>query len=125
MSVAVARNLHVAESTADLAEARTRLAQTHAEMIALSRRPDDGAARSHILACPEAVSIGLENALYGTPEAIAPQLMALRAAGAQYLLLNLGRGAPRTLHRFARELMPGFLSRTPPLSVAEPAIPRE
>lgn len=46
--------------------------------------------------------------LYGTVDEIAGQLEALRRAGIQYVLLNIGgmsRDSPRT---FAREIMPAF-----------------
>ena len=103
----------MADSAAELAEARAKQAETHAAMIALSRRRDGSGVASHILAYSEATTVGLENALYGTPESIAVQLRALRAAGAHYVLLNLGRGAPRSLRRFTAELMPHFVSPGP------------
>ena len=52
----------------------------------------------------EAIGAG---ALYGTPEAIALKLEALRAAGAAYVLLN-SAGGPASLRRFAREVRPAF-----------------
>ena len=46
-------------------------------------------------------------ALYGTPEEIAVKLEALRAAGAEYVLLN-SAGGPASLRRFAHEVRPAF-----------------
>jgi alkanesulfonate monooxygenase SsuD/methylene tetrahydromethanopterin reductase-like flavin-dependent oxidoreductase (luciferase family) len=47
------------------------------------------------------------SALYGTPDEVAGMMQALRAIGAEYVLLNSAGGRP-TLRRFARELMPAF-----------------
>ena len=50
----------------------------------------------------------LASGLYGTPDAIARGLEALRAQGVDYVLLNSGSAQRETVRRFARHLMPAF-----------------
>ena len=50
--------------------------------------------------------------LYGTPEEVAAKLQALQDIGVKYVLLNSPGGLP-TLRRFAREVMPEFLTDSP------------
>jgi alkanesulfonate monooxygenase SsuD/methylene tetrahydromethanopterin reductase-like flavin-dependent oxidoreductase (luciferase family) len=65
-------------------------------------RPDGDNSRRMIT--DEAISA---SALYGTPDAIAAGLTALREAGAEYVLLNSAGGLP-SLRRFAHEIRPAF-----------------
>ena len=48
-----------------------------------------------------------ESALYGTPDEIMAKLGALRALGADYVLIN-SAGGIAALRRFATEVMPAF-----------------
>jgi len=63
------------------------------------------------------IEVNLKSAIYGTPDEIAGKLQDLRQAGAGYLLMNGGgsgggeRGR-RSLRRFAREVMPAFVTET-------------
>jgi alkanesulfonate monooxygenase SsuD/methylene tetrahydromethanopterin reductase-like flavin-dependent oxidoreductase (luciferase family) len=70
----------------------------------LSRRPDQTKALSEA----EAREIAEAGTLYGTPEAIAEKLQALKDVGAAYVLIN-SAGGPASLRRFAREVMPAFV----------------
>ena len=53
-----------------------------------------------------------EHALYGTPDEICPELMALSDAGSEYVLLTVGGGKSQ-LRRFASEIMPAFAVAKP------------
>ena len=106
--VAVARNVYVAKSAADKAEALERQARVHKRMVELSQRPD-GANKSHILQYADRDGGAEANALYGTAEELARQLEQLQDAGVRYVLLNGGRDDVRqTVRRFAETLMPAF-----------------
>ena len=109
MSVAVTRSINVVGTPAELQKAfETRIAARR-RIDRLTLRPD-GTNQKRVIS-DEAICAG---ALYGTPDAIAVKLEALREAGAEYVLLNSAGGRP-TLRRFARELMPAF-SNTPVLA---------
>jgi alkanesulfonate monooxygenase SsuD/methylene tetrahydromethanopterin reductase-like flavin-dependent oxidoreductase (luciferase family) len=105
MDVAVARNLYVARDAVDSRAALTRLAQTHAGMVALSRHPD-GSNRSHITAYSDTPGATEASALYGTPDQIAAELEALRAVGVQHILLHTGESTRLSIRRFSTEIMP-------------------
>jgi alkanesulfonate monooxygenase SsuD/methylene tetrahydromethanopterin reductase-like flavin-dependent oxidoreductase (luciferase family) len=107
LSIAVARDVYVATDADDLAEAERRHARQHAQMVALSRFPDDRH-RSHILSYVDRPGGTRASGLYGTPDAIARGLEALRAQGVDYVLLNSGSAQRETVRRFARHLMPAF-----------------
>lgn len=107
MNVAVARNLYVARDPDDTQTALARLAQSHTRMLALSRHPGDGN-RSHITAYADTPGSTEASALYGTPDEIAVELEALRAVGAEHVLLHSGDPTRQSLRRFAREIMPSF-----------------
>jgi alkanesulfonate monooxygenase SsuD/methylene tetrahydromethanopterin reductase-like flavin-dependent oxidoreductase (luciferase family) len=106
--VAVARDAYVATDEADLAQARQAQARAHAEMIRLSRFPDDRH-RSHIMSYADSAQGTQANGLYGTPDQIARQLDALRAVGVDTVLINGGRTPRETVRRFARDVMPAFV----------------
>jgi alkanesulfonate monooxygenase SsuD/methylene tetrahydromethanopterin reductase-like flavin-dependent oxidoreductase (luciferase family) len=107
MSVAVARDVYVATGEADLQQALGHQARAHAEMIRLSRFPDDRH-RSHIMSYADTKEGTQANGLYGTPDQVARKLAVLRDQGVGYVLLNGGRAQRETLRRFARDVMPGF-----------------
>jgi alkanesulfonate monooxygenase SsuD/methylene tetrahydromethanopterin reductase-like flavin-dependent oxidoreductase (luciferase family) len=104
MDVAVARNFYVARDATEAAAALARQAQVHARMVALSQRPD-GQNKSHIMAYAGPPGATEASALYGTPEAIAAELEALRAVGVEYVLLNGGEATLQSIRRFAAEVM--------------------
>lgn len=107
MDVAVARNLYVARDASDTQAALRSLAQSHERMVALSRHPD-ARNQSHITAYADTPGLTEASALYGTPEQIATELRALRAAGVQQVLLHSGHPKRQTLRRFSTEIMPAF-----------------
>jgi alkanesulfonate monooxygenase SsuD/methylene tetrahydromethanopterin reductase-like flavin-dependent oxidoreductase (luciferase family) len=108
MDVAVARNLYVAGDAVDAQTALARLAQAHADMVALSQHPD-GRHQSHITAYAGTPGATEASALYGTPDQIAVELEALRAVGVQHILLHGGESTRQSVQRFSTELMPTFI----------------
>src|SRR5437899_2183410 len=111
MSVAVTRSIDVVGTPAELQKAfETRIAARR-RIDRLTLRPD-GTNQKRVIS-DEAICAG---ALYGTPDAIAVKLEALRAVGAEYVLLN-SAGGPPSLPRFAREVRPTFADA----STLEPA----
>jgi len=111
MSVGVTRSINVVNTPAELQKAfETRIAARR-RIDRLTLRPDRTNQKRVI--SDEAICAG---ALYGTPDAIAVKLEALREAGAEYVLLN-SAGGPPSLRRFAREVRPTFADA----STLEPA----
>ena len=99
MSVAVARSVNIVDSASEYEQAlQTRMAGR--------RRTQQLARRPNFQDTSEAAEAGT---LYGSPEEISVKLQALRYAGVEYVLLNTPGGLP-TLRRFAREVMPRFVS---------------
>lgn len=107
MDVAVARNLYVAGDAVDAQTELARLAQAHAGMVARSQHPG-GRNQSHIMAYAGTPGATEASALYGTPDRIAAELEALRAAGVQHLLLHAGESSRQSIRRFSAEIMPAF-----------------
>jgi alkanesulfonate monooxygenase SsuD/methylene tetrahydromethanopterin reductase-like flavin-dependent oxidoreductase (luciferase family) len=105
--VAVARQLYVAKDEAGKAAALGRLADSNRRLLAVSRAPDSQSG-SHVLAYANAPGETERNALVGTPDEIRSGLLALNAAGAEYVLLTILGGQPQ-LQAFAREIMPEFV----------------
>jgi alkanesulfonate monooxygenase SsuD/methylene tetrahydromethanopterin reductase-like flavin-dependent oxidoreductase (luciferase family) len=102
MSVAVTRSINVVRTPAELQKAfETRIAARR-RIDRLTLRPD-GKNQKRVVS-DEAICAG---ALYGTPDEIAVKLEALRAGGAEYVLLN-SAGGPASLRRFAHEVRPAF-----------------
>ncbi|AMN40349.1 LLM class flavin-dependent oxidoreductase [Rhodoplanes sp. Z2-YC6860] len=108
MQVAVARQMHVADSKADAANALKRAAGHTQRTVDVSRLPG-GKTGSHVLSYADTPGATEAHALYDTPEGICEKLEALQKAGVAYVLLTT-LGGPQQLRRFAREIMPGFLS---------------
>ena len=107
MSVAVARDVYVARDAADKAQALERNARARSRTIDVARGP--GWQRgSHVLAYADAPQGNEAAALYGTPGEIAARLERLRAAGADYVLCNMGGNSIDNLRRFARDVAPAF-----------------
>ena len=111
MQVAVARQLHVANSKAE-AEAALGAGRPSTPSARSRCRGRRGApvAGSHVLSYAGTPGGTEANALYDTPEGIAAKLEALQRAGAEYVLLTTLGGTPQ-LKRFAREIMPAFAGR--------------
>jgi alkanesulfonate monooxygenase SsuD/methylene tetrahydromethanopterin reductase-like flavin-dependent oxidoreductase (luciferase family) len=110
MSVAVTRSVNVAMTAAERQKAlETRLAARR-RVAQLAQTPD-GQNPSSILSYADTLEASEAGALYGTPDEIAAKLEALRAVGAEYVLLNSTGGAA-TLRRFASEVAPAFASRS-------------
>jgi alkanesulfonate monooxygenase SsuD/methylene tetrahydromethanopterin reductase-like flavin-dependent oxidoreductase (luciferase family) len=98
--VAVARQVYVARDRADAEDALARQAAFTRRTVDVSRSP--GSERgSHVLAYENTE----EHALFGTPDEICDGLVALRAAGVEYALLNFFGGTTQ-LRRFARDVAP-------------------
>ena len=99
MSVAVARSVNIVDSESEYDQALlTRMAGR--------RRTQQLARRPNFQDTSEAAEAGT---LYGSPDEISVKLQALRDVGVEYVLLNTPGGLP-TLRRFAREVMPRFVS---------------
>lgn len=99
MSVAVARSVNIVDSESEYEQALlTRMAGR--------RRTQQLARRPNFQDTSEAAEAGT---LYGSPDEISVKLQALRDVGVEYVLLNTPGGLP-TLRRFAREVMPRFVS---------------
>ena len=110
MRVAVARQLHVANSKTEAAAALARAAQHTQRTVEVSRTPGAQVAGSHVLSYAGTPGGTEAHALYDTPDGIAAKLEALQRAGAEYVLLTTLGGTPQ-LKRFAREIMPGVADR--------------
>ena len=103
LSVGVTRSINIVTTAADLETAMVTRVAGRRRIDRLAQRPDGpGANRAHLSDAEIRAS-----ALYGTPDEVAVMMQALRAIGAEYVLLNSAGGRP-TLRRFARELMPAF-----------------
>jgi alkanesulfonate monooxygenase SsuD/methylene tetrahydromethanopterin reductase-like flavin-dependent oxidoreductase (luciferase family) len=106
MRVAVARNVFVAQDTAEKHEAITRQARVHERLLSLSRGSESRP--SHILAYD---TPGRDaHSVIGTAEEIVDRLAALEEAGVAYVLL-FGQGSRDNLRRFAEKVMPKFQAR--------------
>jgi alkanesulfonate monooxygenase SsuD/methylene tetrahydromethanopterin reductase-like flavin-dependent oxidoreductase (luciferase family) len=108
LTVAVARNVYVAEGAADREAARARQIAVHRRMVALSQRAG-ASSGSHILQYDRSPGSTEENLLYGPAEEIVARLGELRAAGVAQVLVNGGGAKPiEGLRRFARQVMPAM-----------------
>jgi alkanesulfonate monooxygenase SsuD/methylene tetrahydromethanopterin reductase-like flavin-dependent oxidoreductase (luciferase family) len=108
MQVAVARQLYIAKDRADTEAALKRQAEYTQRTVAVSRAPD-GKPGAHVLAYADKTGGTEENALFGTPDEICAMLEALQKAEVEYVLLTISGGQDQ-LRRFAREIMPAFVS---------------
>jgi alkanesulfonate monooxygenase SsuD/methylene tetrahydromethanopterin reductase-like flavin-dependent oxidoreductase (luciferase family) len=117
MQVAVARQLYVANDEADKQAALARQAAYTQRTVDVSRTPEKKGG-SHVLAYADKAGGTEENALYGTPDQICAMLEALQKSGVAYVLLTISGGAAQ-LRRFAREIMPVFVSSSRAADAAE------
>jgi alkanesulfonate monooxygenase SsuD/methylene tetrahydromethanopterin reductase-like flavin-dependent oxidoreductase (luciferase family) len=98
--VAVARDVYIADTPAELDDALSRRADGHQRMIDAARTPGT-ASGSHILAWADRPEARTEAALYGSAAQVEAGLAALRDAGVTTVLCNiLGHHRP-TLRRMA------------------------
>jgi alkanesulfonate monooxygenase SsuD/methylene tetrahydromethanopterin reductase-like flavin-dependent oxidoreductase (luciferase family) len=105
MSVVAARDLFVANNEAQKDEALHRYRAGQRRTLAVSREPGRSGG-SHILRYD---GMDTESSmLYGSCDEIAGKLEALRRAGIEYVLLNIGGLSRDSLRTFAREIMPAF-----------------
>jgi alkanesulfonate monooxygenase SsuD/methylene tetrahydromethanopterin reductase-like flavin-dependent oxidoreductase (luciferase family) len=102
MTVGVTRSINVVMTAADRQKAFENRIAGRRRIDRLTLRPD--AANQKRLMSDEAICA---SAFYGSPDEIARKLEALRAVGAEYVLLN-SAGGPATLRRFAHEVRPAF-----------------
>ena len=102
LSVGVTRSVNIVDTAAERERAvEARLAgRRRIDRLALG---PDGQGRARDLTAADAEA----GALYGTVDEVAAKIEALRAVGAEYLLLNSAGGLP-TIRRVAREIMPAF-----------------
>lgn len=112
MSIAVARDMFVAHNEAEKAAAVARNSKARKQILNVARAPGQERG-SHILAYSHYDPMENANTLIGTPDEIARELDALRAAGADYLILSCG-GSREALRRFAHEIMPSYAAPQQP-----------
>jgi len=99
--IAVARDVFIGDSPAEIEDAFRRRAIGHQRMIDAARTPNHPSAStgSHILAWTDRPEARIEAALYGTQDQVAAKIDALRGAGVTTILCNiLGQSRP-TLRR--------------------------
>jgi alkanesulfonate monooxygenase SsuD/methylene tetrahydromethanopterin reductase-like flavin-dependent oxidoreductase (luciferase family) len=108
MQVAVARQMHVADSKAEAEQALKRAAVYTQRTVDVSRLPG-GKTGSHVLSYADTPGATEAHTLYDTTDHICEKLEALRKAGITYVLLTTLGGAPQ-LRRFARDVMPAVKS---------------
>jgi alkanesulfonate monooxygenase SsuD/methylene tetrahydromethanopterin reductase-like flavin-dependent oxidoreductase (luciferase family) len=104
MTIAVARHVHVADTEAETASARRRLAAGTQRILSVARDPSRPTSGSHVLAHQDP-GAAEAHALYGTPNQIADGLAALQEAGAAYVLLIFETDVAQ-LHRFRDDVIP-------------------
>ncbi len=104
MNVAVARHLYVADTEAETAAARHRLAAGTKRILGVARDPNHPTSGSHVLAYQHPGAADA-HALYGTPHQIAEGLAALQEAGVTYVLLILQTDVSQ-LRRFHNDVIP-------------------
>ena len=115
MRVGVTRAFFVSESEQEREAALERRFANRMRQLKLATTPDGTVLGGPDRATGDPVEINLKSAIYGTPDLIAQKLHDLQAAGVGYVLINGGgsgggaRGL-RSLRRFAREVMPAFVS---------------
>ena len=108
MNVGVTRSINIVTTPADLERAMANRVAGRRRIDRLATRPDGPGSNRAQLSDAEICA----SALYGTPDEVGRMMQSLRAAGAEYVLLNSAGGRP-TLRRFAQELMPAFSDAAP------------
>jgi alkanesulfonate monooxygenase SsuD/methylene tetrahydromethanopterin reductase-like flavin-dependent oxidoreductase (luciferase family) len=101
--IAVARDVYIGDSPAEIEDALHRRALGHQRMIDAARAPTGQSSGSHILAWADRPEARTDAALYGSAEQAGLKLKALREAGVEYVLCDiLGHSRP-TLRRLIGE----------------------
>ena len=108
MTVGVTRSINVVMTAPERQKAFENRIAARRRIDRLTLRPD--AQNQKRLMSDEAICA---SAFYGTPEEIAAKVEALRAVGAEYVLLN-SAGGPASLRRFAHEVRPAFANTPAP-----------
>jgi alkanesulfonate monooxygenase SsuD/methylene tetrahydromethanopterin reductase-like flavin-dependent oxidoreductase (luciferase family) len=103
LSVGVTRSINIVTTAEELERAMANRVAGRRRIDRLATRPDGPGANRAELSDAEICA----SELYGTPDEVGHMMESLRAAGAEYVLLNSAGGRP-TLRRFARDLMPAF-----------------
>ena len=103
--VAVARNVFVAQDTAERDDALRRQVQIHERLLSLSRGSESRPG-SHILGYADSPRRDAY-ALIGTAEEVVDGVAALADVGAAYVLVA-GQGSRANLRRIAERVMPKF-----------------
>jgi alkanesulfonate monooxygenase SsuD/methylene tetrahydromethanopterin reductase-like flavin-dependent oxidoreductase (luciferase family) len=116
MRVGVTRAFFVTDDAREREQALERRLTNRLRQLKLATTPDGRVLGGPDRADGDPVKINLNSAMYGTPDEIARKIEALRDAGVGYMLINGGGsgGGERgraSLRRFAREVMPAFVSR--------------
>jgi alkanesulfonate monooxygenase SsuD/methylene tetrahydromethanopterin reductase-like flavin-dependent oxidoreductase (luciferase family) len=109
MDVCVARDLYIANDRKDRADAIERLNAMRQRTIDVSKAPNQSGG-SHILSYAKSGTPDVSSTLIGTTEEIHAKLVALREAGADYIILSVLGGSRQSLRQFAEEIMPEFNS---------------
>lgn len=102
--IAVARDVHIGDSSTEIEDAPRRRAAGHQRMIDAARAPGQQTG-SHILAWAGRLESRTDAALYGTEAEVAAKLGALAGAGVMTVLCNI-LGQPRHTPRRAIALCP-------------------
>ena len=106
MSVAVARSVNVVLTDAERQKALENRLAARRRVAQLAQRPD-GQNKASILSYADTLEASEAGTLYGSPDEIAAKVQELRDLGVDYVLLN-SAGGPKTLRRFAKEILPAF-----------------
>src|SRR5580700_5377164 len=107
MEVGVARAVHFADTQEELEAAQVRRLQGHLRINKLAEKPGDARERFARHDEAEVRQLCDDTAIFGTTDHIGRKLEALRAGGAEYVIVNFG-GSIKNIRRFAREIMPHF-----------------
>jgi alkanesulfonate monooxygenase SsuD/methylene tetrahydromethanopterin reductase-like flavin-dependent oxidoreductase (luciferase family) len=118
MQVGVARAFFVTESRTERDAALARRLANRERQLRLATQPDGTVHGGPDQITGDPAIINVQSAMYGSPDVIARQLEALKAAGAGYILVNGGgsgggKRGRESLRRFAREVMPSFMRAVP------------
>ena len=109
LSIAVARDAHVAKDQKDKMAALERNAKSRQRTVAVSQVPGQQGG-SHVLGYQHTAESGEAVSLVGPPDEISEKLEALHGAGVRYVLASFA-GSRDSLRRFAREITPAYGNR--------------
>lgn len=112
MEVCVARDLYVAKDQKDKESAIERLNASRQRTIDVSKAPNQSGG-SHILSYAKSGTPDTSTSLVGTPDEICDKLVAMKAAGVEYVILSILGGSRQSLRQFARDIIPAFAGSGP------------